>query len=143
MTRNEKIVLTLFIVAILLIIGSSEFNYYRTQRELRSLSKSLTEAQQTVELLGDRIGQQESIIEELRTGQSNIELAISGIEGTVAESNSTLRELLEEQLSSSKILSESLSTELAKTKTNSLRSTIVWTLAGFICGGLVGYFWFR
>ena len=93
MTRNEKIVLTLFIVAILLIIGSSEFNYYRTQRELRSLSKSLTEAQQTVELLGDRIGRQESIIEQLRTGQSNIELAISGIEGTVAESNSTLREL--------------------------------------------------
>ena len=52
-------------------------------------------------------------------------------------------ELLEEQLNSSKILSESLSTELAKTKTNSLRSTIVWTLAGLICGGLVGYFWFR
>ena len=93
MTRNEKVVLILSIVAILLIIGSSEFNYYRTQREFRSLSRSLTETQQTVEFLGDRIGQQESIIEELRTGQSNIELAISGIEGTVAESNSTLREL--------------------------------------------------
>ena len=93
MTRNEKIVLTLFIVAILLIIGSSEFNYYRTQREFRSLSRSLTETQQTVEFLGDRIGQQESLIEELRAGQSDIELAISGIEGTVAESNSTLREL--------------------------------------------------
>ena len=52
-------------------------------------------------------------------------------------------ELLEEQLNSSKILSESLSTELAKTKTNSLRLTIAWTLAGLICGGLVGYFWFR
>ena len=93
MTRNEKIILILLIVIVLVIIGSSELNYCRTQRELRNLSKSLTEAQQTVELLGDRIGQQESIIEELRTGQSNIELAISGIEGTVAESNSTLREL--------------------------------------------------
>lgn len=93
MTRNEKIILILLIVIVLVIIGSSELNYCRTQRELGNLSKSLTEAQQTVELLGDRIGQQESIIEELRTGQSNIELAISGIEGTVAESNRTLREL--------------------------------------------------
>ena len=93
MTRNEKTILILFIAAVLCIVGSSEFNYYRTQRELRSLSKSLTEAQQTVELLGDRIGQQESLIEELRAGQSDIELAISGIEGTVAESNNTLREL--------------------------------------------------
>ena len=93
MTRNEKIVLILLIAIVFVTIGSSELNYCRTQRELRSLSKSLTEAQQTVELLGDRIGQQESIIEELRTGQSNIELAISGIEGAVAESNSTLREL--------------------------------------------------
>ena len=93
MTRNEKIVLILLIAIVFITIGSSELNYCRTQRELRSLSKSLTEAQQTVELLGDRIGQQESIIEELRTGQSNIELAISGIEGAVAESNSTLREL--------------------------------------------------
>ena len=81
MTRNEKIVLILLIAIVFVIIGSSELNYCRTQRELRNLSKSLTEAQQTVELLGDRIG------------QSNIELAISGIEGTVAESNSTLREL--------------------------------------------------
>ena len=93
MQKNEKTILILFIVIILVIAGCSEFNYCRTQRELRNLSKSLTEAQQTVELLGDRIGQQESIIEELRIGQSNIELAISGIEGTVAESNSTLREL--------------------------------------------------
>lgn len=93
MTRNEKAILILFIAAVLCIVGSSEFNYYRTQRELRSLSKSLTEAQQTVESLGDRIGQQESIIEELRAGQSNIELTISGIEGTVTESNNTLREL--------------------------------------------------
>ncbi len=93
MTRNEKIVLILLIAVIVIIIGSSELNCYRTQRELRSLSKSLTEAQQTVELLGDRIGQQESLIEELKAGQSDIELAISGIEGTVAESNSTLREL--------------------------------------------------
>lgn len=93
MTRNEKIVLILLIAIVFVTIGSSELNYCRTQRELRSLSKSLTEAQQTVELLGDRIGQQESIIEELRTGQSNIELAIGGIEGAVAESNSTLREL--------------------------------------------------
>ncbi len=93
MTRNEKIVLILLIAIVFVIIGSSELNYCRTQRELRNLSKSLTEAQQTVELLGDRIGQQESIIEELRAGQSDIELAISGIEGTVAESNSTLREL--------------------------------------------------
>ena len=93
MTRNEKIILILLIAIVFVIIGSSELNYCRAQRELRNLSKSLTEAQQAVELLGDRIGQQESIIEELRTGQSNIELAISGIEGTVAESNSTLREL--------------------------------------------------
>ena len=93
MQKNEKTILILFIVIILVIAGCSELNYCRTQRELRNLSKSLTEAQQTVELLGDRIEQQESIIEELRTGQSNIELAISGIEGTVAESNSTLREL--------------------------------------------------
>ena len=93
MTRNEKVILILFIAVVLCIVGSSEFNYYRTQRELRSLSKSLTEAQQTVESLGDRIGQQESIIEELRAGQSNIELTISGIEGTVTESNNTLREL--------------------------------------------------
>ena len=93
MTRNEKVVLILSIVAILLIIGSSEFNYYRTQREFRSLSRSLTETQQTVEFLGDRIGQQESIIEELRAGQSNIELTVNGIEGTVTESNNTLREL--------------------------------------------------
>lgn len=93
MTRNEKIVLILLIAVIVIIIGSSELNHYRTQRELRSLSKSLTEAQQTAELLGDRIGQQESLIEELRAGQSDIELAISGIEGAVAESNSTLREL--------------------------------------------------
>ena len=93
MTRNEKIVLILLIAIVFAIVGSSELNYCRTQRELRNLSKSLTEAQQAVELLGDRIGQQESIIEELRTGRSNIELAISGIEGTVAESNSTLREL--------------------------------------------------
>ena len=93
MTRNEKIVLILLIAVIVIIIGSSELNYHRTQRELRSLSKSLTEAQQTVESLGDRIGQQESIIEELRAGQSNIELTISGIEGTVTESNNTLREL--------------------------------------------------
>ena len=93
MTRNEKIVLILLIAVIVIIIGSSELNYYRTQRELRSLSKSLTEAQQTVELLGDRIGQQESIIEELRAGQSNIKLTVNGIEGTVTESNNTLREL--------------------------------------------------
>ena len=93
MTRNEKIILILLIAIVFVIIGSSELNYCRTQRELRNLSKSLTEAQQTVELLGDRIGQQESLIEELRAGQSDIELAISGIEGTVAESNSTLREL--------------------------------------------------
>ena len=93
MQKNEKTILILFIVIILVIAGCSELNYCRTQRELRNLSKSLTEAQQTVELLGDRIGQQESLIEELRAGQSDIELAISGIEGTVAESNSTLREL--------------------------------------------------
>ena len=93
MTRNEKIILILLIAIVFVVIGSSELNYCRTQRDLRNLSKSLTEAQQTVELLGDRIGQQESIIEELRAGQSDIELAISGIEGTVAESNSTLREL--------------------------------------------------
>ena len=93
MTRNEKVVLILSIVAILLIIGSSELNYYRTQREFRSLSRSITETQQTVEFLGDRIGQQESIIEELRAGQSNIELTVNGIEGTVTESNNTLREL--------------------------------------------------
>lgn len=93
MTKNEKIIIILLIAAVLVIVGSSELNYYRTQRELRDLSKSLSEAQQTTELLGDRIRQQESIIEELRAGQSNIELAINGIEGTVAESNTTLREL--------------------------------------------------
>ena len=93
MQKNEKTILILFIVIILVIAGCSELNYCRTQRELRNLSKSLTEAQQTVEFLGERIGQQESVIEELRVGQSDIELAISGIEGTVAESNNTLREL--------------------------------------------------
>ena len=93
MQKNEKTILILFIVIILVIAGCSELNYCRTQRELRNLSKSLTEAQQTVEFLGERIGQQESAIEELRIGQSNIELAISDIEGTVTESNSTLREL--------------------------------------------------
>ena len=93
MQKNEKIIFALLVAVILIIIGSSELNYFRTQRELRNLSKSLTEAQQTVELLGERIGQQESIIEELRAGQSSIELAVSNIEGTVAESNSTLREL--------------------------------------------------
>ena len=65
---------------------------------------------------------------------------------SLQEKNQQLMEqsgLLEEQLNSSKILSESLSTELAKTKTNSLRSTVMWTLAGLICGGLAGYFWFR
>ena len=93
MQKNEKTILILFIVIILVIAGCSELNYCRTQRELRNLSKSLTEAQQTVELLGDRIGQQESIIEELRAGQSNIELTVNGIEGTVTESNNTLREL--------------------------------------------------
>ena len=93
MQKNEKIILIVIVIFFLVVIGCSEFNYFRTQRELRNLSKSLTEAQQTVELLGDRIGQQESLIEELRAGQSDIELAISGIEGTVAESNSTLREL--------------------------------------------------
>ena len=93
MQKNEKTILILFIVIILVIAGCSELNYCRTQRELRNLSKSLTEAQQTVEFLGERIGQQESIIEELRVGQSNIELAINDIEGTVTESNSTLREL--------------------------------------------------
>lgn len=93
MQKNEKTILILFIVIILVIAGCSELNYCRTQRELRNLSKSLTEAQQTVEFLGERIGQQESVIEELRVGQSNIELAINDIEGTVTESNSTLREL--------------------------------------------------
>ena len=93
MQKNEKTILILFIVIILVIAGCSELNYCRTQRELRNLSKSLTEAQQTVEFLGERIGQQESVIEELRVGQSNIELAINNIEGTVTESNSTLREL--------------------------------------------------
>ena len=93
MQKNEKTILILFIVIILVIAGCSELNYCRTQRELRNLSKSLTEAQQTVEFLGERIGQQESAIEELRVGQSNIELAINDIEGTVTESNSTLREL--------------------------------------------------
>ena len=93
MQKNEKIIFALLIAVIVIIIGSSELNYYRTQRELRNLSKSLTEAQQTVESLGDRIGQQESIIKELRVGQSSIELTISNIEGAVAESNSTLREL--------------------------------------------------
>ena len=93
MQKNEKVFLILLVIVTLIIIGSSELNYYRTQRELRDLSKSLTEAQQTVELLGDRIGQQESIIEELRAGQSNIELAISSIEGTVTESSNTLKEL--------------------------------------------------
>ena len=93
MQKNEKTILILFIVIILVIAGCSELNYCRTQRELRNLSKSLTEAQQTVEFLGERIGQQESVIEELRIGQSNIELAINDIEGTVTESNSTLREL--------------------------------------------------
>ena len=93
MQKNEKIILIIIIVFFLIVISCSEFNYFRTQRELRNLSKSLTEAQQTVEFLGDRIGQQESIIEELRAGQSNIELAVSGIEGTVTESNNTLREL--------------------------------------------------
>ena len=93
MQKNEKTILILFIVIILVIAGCSELNYCRTQRELRNLSKSLTEAQQTVEFLGERIGQQESVIEELRIGQSNIELAINDIEGTVTEANSTLREL--------------------------------------------------
>ena len=93
MQKNEKTILILFIVIILVIAGCSELNYCRTQRELRNLSKSLTEAQQTVEFLGERIGQQESVIEELRVGQSNIELAINDIEGTVTESNNTLREL--------------------------------------------------
>ena len=93
MQKNEKTILILFIVIILVIAGCSELNYCRTQRELRNLSKSLTEAQQTVEFLGERIGQQESVIEELRVGQSNIELAISSIEGTVTESSNTLKEL--------------------------------------------------
>lgn len=93
MQKNEKIILIIIIVFFLIVISCSEFNYFRTQRELRNLSKSLTETQQTVELLGDRIGQQESIIKELRAGQSNIELAINGIEKTVTESGNTLREL--------------------------------------------------
>ena len=93
MQKNEKIILIAIAIFFLVVIGCSEFNYFRTQRELRNLSKSLTEAQQTVEFLGERIGQQESVIEELRIGQSNIELAINDIEGTVTESNSTLREL--------------------------------------------------
>ena len=93
MQKNEKTILILFIVIILVIAGCSELNYCRTQRELRNLSKSLTEAQQTVELLGECIGQQESILKELRAGQSNIELAISSIEGTVTESSNTLKEL--------------------------------------------------
>ena len=97
MQKNEKTILILFIVIILVIAGCSELNYCRTQRELRNLSKSLSEAQQTVELLRDGIGQQESIIRELRERQLDIELSIENIEGTVTESNNTLRNLTESE----------------------------------------------
>ena len=97
MQKNEKIILIVIVIFFLIVIGCSEFNYFRTQRELRNLSKSLAEAQQTVELLGDGIRQQESIIRELKERQLNIELAIEDIEGTVTESNNTLRNLAESE----------------------------------------------
>ena len=97
MQKNEKIILIVIVIFFLIVIGCSEFNYFRTQRELRNLSKSLAEAQQTVELLGDGIRQQESIIRELKERQLNIELAIEDIEGTVTESNNTLRNLTESE----------------------------------------------
>ena len=96
MQKNEKIILIAIAIFLLVVIGCSEFNYFRTQRELRNLSKSLSEAQQTVELLRDGIGQQESIIRELRERQLDIELSIENIEGTVTESN-TLRNLTESE----------------------------------------------
>ena len=97
MQKNEKIILIAIAIFFLIVISCSEFNYFRTQRELRNLSKSLSEAQQTVELLRDGIGQQESIIRELGERQLDIELSIENIEGTVTESNNTLRNLAESE----------------------------------------------
>src|SRR5574344_1277287 len=62
------------------------------------------------------------------------------------EKNQQLMEqsgLLEEQLSNSKTLSESLSAELKQVKTNNFRSVVFWSLASFVCGGIIGYLCIR
>ena len=91
MQKNEKIILIAIAIFLLVVIGCSEFNYFRTQRELRNLSKSLSEAQQTVELLRDGIGQQESIIRELTGKESAVDGTIGAIRGTAKQLEDSLR----------------------------------------------------
>lgn len=86
MNEKYKKILTYVAIAIVVLsILSICFVSIRYNRKFRNLEKSLTESRDTVIELGERVRQQESVIESITTRQSELETLTGELESELRE----------------------------------------------------------
>lgn len=90
MSNKIKIVL---IVILVLLISYLVYDSIRCQIQLRNLTELIEDSQRTVQCLGEGLGRQEQLINELTEGQSRVESTVDGIRESVDLTNEQLEEL--------------------------------------------------
>ena len=84
-----------YLIVIILIINITQCNDSRRYNEqLNNLESTINSIEQSINDVGTRLGQQESIIVELSNGQSKLESTVDGIRESVESANRNLDQLI-------------------------------------------------
>ena len=89
-SNKTKIIL---IIVLILFISYLVYDSVRCQIQLRNLTELITDSQRTVQCIGEGLGRQEQLINELTEGQSRVESTVDGIRESVDCANEQLEEL--------------------------------------------------
>ena len=81
---------TILIVILILFISYLVYDSVRCQIQLRNLTELITDSQRTVQCIGEGLGRQEQLINELTEGQSRVESTVDGIRESVVRLHSQL-----------------------------------------------------
>ena len=84
-----------YLIVIILIINITQCNDSRRYNEqLDNLESTISSIEQSINDVGTRLGQQESIITDLSNGQSELESTVDGIRESVDSANRSLEQLI-------------------------------------------------
>ena len=89
---SEK-VKTILIVILICLLAYLVYDSLRCQEQLRDITELVEDSQRTVQSIGEGLGRQEQLINELTEGQSRVESTVDGIRESVDCANEQLEEL--------------------------------------------------
>lgn len=84
---------TILIVILACLLAYLVYDSIRCQIQLGNLTELITDSQRTVQCIGEGLGRQEQLINELTEGQSRVESTVDGIRESVDCANEQLEEL--------------------------------------------------